>query len=135
MHPYHHALSSAKKHGGDLFDYLEIHEWFDETKKHMPDMRHRALRHHAEGIFWCEERFGTILYNADGKKVLVRSIAEQHIMEDLGWIPTIKDYLTALDDSKITWIYKRGVSKQTLNTLSEDTSDIRFNTNSKTITD
>ena len=135
MHPYHHALSSTKKHGGQYLDYLAIHEWFDETKKHMPDMRHRALRHHAEGIFWCEERFGTILYNTDGKKVLVRAIAEQHIMEDLGWIPTIKDYLTALDDSKITWIYKRGVSKQTLNTLSEDTSDIRFNTNSKTITD
>jgi len=135
MHPYHHAMSSAKKHGGDLLDYLSIHEWFDETKKHMPDMRHRALRHHAEGIFWCEERFGTIFYNTDGKKVLVRAIAEQHIMEDLGWIPTIKDYLTALDDSKITWIYKRGISKQTLNNLSEDTSDIRFNTNSKTITD
>lgn len=135
MHPYHHAISSAKKHGGHLDDYIAIHEWFDETKKHMPDMRHRALRHHAEGIFWCEERFGTILYNTDGKKVLVRAIAEQHIMEDLGWIPTIKDYLTSLDNSKITWIYKRGVSKQTLNNLSEDTSDIRFNTNSKTITD
>lgn len=135
MHPYHHALSSAKKFGGDYLDYLGIHEWFDVTKKHMPDMRHRALRHHAEGIFWCEEHFGTILYNSDGKKVPIRAIAEQHVMEDLGWIPTIKDYLTALDDSKITWIYKRGVSKQTLNSLTEDTSDIRFNTNSKTITD
>jgi uncharacterized protein DUF6915 len=28
-HPYHHALSSAKKWGGEVSDYLPLHTWFD----------------------------------------------------------------------------------------------------------
>jgi hypothetical protein len=52
-HPLHHAISSQKKWGGSIEDYLPIHNWFDETKAHYPDMRHRTLRHHAEGIFCC----------------------------------------------------------------------------------
>jgi hypothetical protein len=28
-HPYHHALSSAKKWGGEVSDYLPLHAWFD----------------------------------------------------------------------------------------------------------
>src|SRR5688572_24130540 len=57
-HPYHHALSSVKKWGGQVEDYLPIHSWFDETKALLADFRHRALRHHAEGIFLCERFFG-----------------------------------------------------------------------------
>ena len=53
-HPYHHALSSVKKWGGMVEDYLAIHDWFDASKAFLPDFRHRALRHHAEGIFWAE---------------------------------------------------------------------------------
>lgn len=76
-HPYHHAISSAKKFGGVWRDYIDIHNWFDETKAHYPDMRHRTFRHHAEGIFWCEEKFGTVITNSDEKNVPVRFIAEQ----------------------------------------------------------
>ena len=28
-HPYHHALSSVKKWGGEVSDYLPLHSWFD----------------------------------------------------------------------------------------------------------
>jgi hypothetical protein len=28
-HPYHHALSSVKKWGGTVEDYLAVHSWFD----------------------------------------------------------------------------------------------------------
>jgi hypothetical protein len=28
-HPYHHALSSAKKWGGTAEDFLPLHSWFD----------------------------------------------------------------------------------------------------------
>jgi hypothetical protein len=28
-HPYHHSLSSVKKWGGAVDDYLPIHNWFD----------------------------------------------------------------------------------------------------------
>jgi hypothetical protein len=50
-HPYHHSLSSIKKWGGSVFDYLPLHSWFDQSKAIAGDFRHRALRHHAEGIF------------------------------------------------------------------------------------
>lgn len=91
-HPYHHALSSVRKWGGRVEDYLALHEWFDASKAFLADFRHRALRHHAQGIFWCEEVFGPTLTNADGKVVPVRFIGEQHVKEDLGWIPTLPDW-------------------------------------------
>ena len=52
-HPYHHAVRSARLFGGVPEDYLAIHDWFDESKAHLADVRHRALRHHSEGIFLC----------------------------------------------------------------------------------
>jgi hypothetical protein len=50
-HPYHHSLASVKKWGGEVSDYLPLHDWFDQSKSIAGDFRHRALRHHAEGIF------------------------------------------------------------------------------------
>ena len=59
--PWHHAVSSAKKWGGTPDEYLRIHAWFDESKAHHADFRHRALRHHSEGIFLMESIFGPTL--------------------------------------------------------------------------
>jgi hypothetical protein len=28
-HPYHHSLSSMRKWGGEVSDYLSLHSWFD----------------------------------------------------------------------------------------------------------
>lgn len=95
-HPYHHAKSSVRRHGGCVADYLPLHEWFDETKAHMPDPRHRALRHHSEGIFLAVQVFGTTIRNRDGKDVPTRILGEQHVREDLGYIPTVKDWLQHL---------------------------------------
>jgi hypothetical protein len=96
MHPYHHALSSVQRWGGAVEDYLPIHDWFDESKQILADFRHRALRHHAEGIFLCERIFGSTLTNSDGKVVPVRWVGEQHVKEDLGWIPSAQDWLKNL---------------------------------------
>lgn len=120
-HPYHHSISSAKQFGGKWEDYIEIHNWFDETKKHFPDMRHRALRHHCEGIFWCEEKFGVTITNSDGKLVPVRFIGEQHIKEDIGYIPTIKDYLTEMNPAG--WMYKPGEGRKILKEIKEQKLD------------
>ena len=96
MNPYHHALSSAKKYGGRAEDYQAIHDWFDETKAHYADFRHRALRHHSLGIFECEAKFGKYLVNSDNKKVPVRYIGEQHVKEDCGRIPSVQDWLSQI---------------------------------------
>lgn len=93
MKPYYHAVSSARKFGGVADDYVEIHTWFDESKAHMADFRHRALRHHSQGIFECERRFGVTIVNSDLRKVPVRAIGEQHVMEDMGRIPSLQDWL------------------------------------------
>jgi hypothetical protein len=88
-HPLKHAESTARKWGGRPEDYLAIHQWFDESKAFLADFRHRAMRHHAEGIFMCEKFFGVTVTNSDGKQVPVRYIGEQHVREDLGRIPSV----------------------------------------------
>ena len=97
-HPYHHAVSSANRWGGAASDYQAIHDWFDATKAHHGDFRHRALRHHAEGIFLCEQVFGTTFARAsDGKVLPVRWVAEQHVQEDIGRIPAATEWLSRID--------------------------------------
>lgn len=96
MKPWIHAENSAKKWGGTPTDYLKIHDWFDYTKSHFADNRHRALRHHTLGIFEAERVFGATIINSDKKVVSVRDIGEQHVLEDLGFIPTVADYLNHL---------------------------------------
>lgn len=97
MHPYHHALSSVKKWGGHVDDYIEIHHFFDASKQHLADPRHRALRHHTEGIFLCEQIFGKTITLSSGRIIPVRWVGEQHVREDLGWIPTLADWLQCID--------------------------------------
>ncbi len=60
-HPYHQAPSSVKKWGGTAEDYLPLHQWFDESKSITADFHHRALRHHAKGIFMLERFFGATI--------------------------------------------------------------------------
>ena len=105
-HPYHHAMSSARKWGGEPEDYQKIHDWFDESKAHMADFRHRALRHHTEGIFMAERVFGATIVNSAGRVVPVRYIGEQHVKEDLGRIPTVADWLSNIKTEG--WMLGRG---------------------------
>lgn len=94
-HPYH-SLSSAKKWGGRAEDYQRIHDWFDESKKIIGDFRHRALRHHAEGIFMAETIFGLTITLSTGRVIPTRWVGEQHVQEDLGRIPSFADWAKAI---------------------------------------
>jgi hypothetical protein len=40
-----HAKSSAKKYGGKMEDYLDIHEFMDSSKLATPSNQHRVLTH------------------------------------------------------------------------------------------
>ena len=93
MKPYLHAERSAKKWGGNPEDYLAIHDFIDSSKAHFPDVRHRALLHSSFGIYITEMIFGTCIINSANKRIQVRDIAEDHVLEDLGFIPTVQDYL------------------------------------------
>lgn len=97
MKPFIHAKNSVRKHGGRLEDYQAIHDFIDSSKAAVPDMRHRVVLHSAFGAFIVERVFGTTMTNADGKVFSPRDIAEEHIIEDLGRIPTLQDYLDHMD--------------------------------------
>jgi hypothetical protein len=100
-HPYHHAESSARKYGGKPEDYLEIHSWFDASKAYMAHYTHRALRHHAQGIFECERLFGVTITNSDGRKIPVRFIGEQHCREDCGGrVPSLEDWFSCIQPER-----------------------------------
>jgi hypothetical protein len=92
-HPIQHADKSVQIWGGRREDYAPIHHWLDATKETFADYRHRALRHHSQGIFEAERVFGVSIKNSDGREVPVRYICEQHIKEDCGGIiPTVADW-------------------------------------------
>lgn len=92
-HPMFHAETSVKLWGGKIDDYLAIHSWLDATKETFCDFRHRALRHHSQGIFEAERVFGISITNSAGKGVPVRYVCEQHIKEDCGGrVPSVSDW-------------------------------------------
>jgi hypothetical protein len=93
MKPHLHAKNSAKKYGGVPEDYQEVHDFFDSSKAAVPDVRHRAILHSAFGIFLLERVFGITITNSEGKKVSVRDLGEDHVLEDLGFIPTMERWL------------------------------------------
>lgn len=109
MKPYIHALNSVKRYGGKWEDYIEIHDFFDSTKAAYANVKHRAILHSTFGIFIVERIFGTILTNSDGKQVSVRDIAEDHVVEDIGFIPTIEKWLKDLPIED--WMTARGQHK------------------------
>lgn len=81
-----HGNSNAKQmihSSGEVAEYLV---------NDAPD-RHRALRHHSQGIFEAERVFGRTITNSDGRVVPVRYIGEQHVKEDCGGrIPSVQDW-------------------------------------------
>lgn len=89
-HPFHHAVSSVKRFGGQADDYLTLHAWFDATKAHIADARHRCLRHQSLGIFIAEQKFGVTLENSSRNAVPTRAVAEQHVQEDFSFIPSVQ---------------------------------------------
>jgi hypothetical protein len=93
MKPHLHAKISVKTHGGKLEDYMAIHEFIDHSKSSVADVRHRAMLHSAWGIYLVGQVFGELMTNSDGKLIAVRDIAEEHVLQDLGFIPTMQDWL------------------------------------------
>jgi hypothetical protein len=111
MNPTEHARLSVKAHGGHIDDYLHIHEWFDSSKAHVPDMRHRAMFHHSWGIYQAQEKFGIYLtVESTGDIVAVRDIGEEHVLQDMGRIPTLQDYLQTMP--MLDWLGGRVKSRR-----------------------
>lgn len=93
-------MSAARKWGGEPATYLPIEEWIDSSKQVIGDVRHRSVYHHTLGVWLCQEIFGRTLAvpRAGGAivQIPVRMIAERHILEDLGWLPSPADYIKGM---------------------------------------
>ena len=124
MKPYIHAKNSVKKYGGAIEDYLEIHSFMDSSKAHIADVRHRAIFHHSFGIFIAEKVFGTYITNSEKKVVQVRDIAEDHVIEDLGFIPTVADYINNMNCPDWMGGLKKSKRKISYDQLEEDNDSI-----------
>lgn len=114
MNSYYHAQSSARKWGGSPEEYLRIHDFIDSSKQTIGDFRHRAMYHHTLGVYLVEKIFGPTLQVAKGMKVVrvpTRLVAERHIIEDLGRLPSPQDYLEYMTPAP--WM--SGAQRKTVN--------------------
>lgn len=96
MKPYIHAKLSAKKYGGEPEDYMDIHNFMDSSKAALADVRHRAVLHSAFGVYIVEHVFGYTRQNSAGRVYSIRDIAEEHVIQDLGFIPTLENWLSGI---------------------------------------
>jgi hypothetical protein len=101
MTPIDHARLSKRDFGGREEAYLPIHEFLDQTKFHMTEWPHRMFLHNPLGIALCEQVFGITIDNGAGNHIPVREIARRHIMEDLGKVPTLKEWADAMQSGKM----------------------------------
>ena len=80
------------------------------TRHVIPDVQQavfpQPVRHHSAGIFMLEEAFGTTIMLSTGRVLPVRFIGEQHVLEDLGRIPTVQDWLGKIQPEP--WMLGRG---------------------------
>jgi hypothetical protein len=97
MKPFIHAQITKHKYGGKVEDYIAIHNFIDSPKIAYPNIKHRAILHNSFGCYLVEQIFGITLVNSDNRTVSTRDIAEQHIIDDLGYIPTVEDWLENLE--------------------------------------
>lgn len=97
MHPYDHARSSARTHGGQWQDYFALHSWFDASKSVLCRFTHRALRHHREGVQEATTIFGPWVRNSDGAGIDTATLGLQHLAEDCPNPVDAKDWLIGFD--------------------------------------
>lgn len=97
MKPFLHGRIHAKKYGGVPEDYADIDDFIDSSKIAFPDIRHRAILHSSFGCYLVEQMFGRTRSNSAGIEYSPRDIAEDHIQQDLGFIPTVENYLENME--------------------------------------
>lgn len=106
MKPLQHAQISAKTYGGEWSDYIHIHSFLDSSKATSAHFKHRFLLHHAEGIELTVYIFGEAVNNSEGCKILTRQLLTDHLIEDVGRVVTIEDWIRDLMPKQDSSFYK-----------------------------
>lgn len=107
----HNFLDSSKAHYADMRHRAIFHNSMGPYVAELIfGIPHREIDEAAERFGWSEEEKAAVFQlvalsktsavtsfkNSDGKTIQVRDIAEDHIMEDLGRIPAVSEYLDLL---------------------------------------
>lgn len=95
-HYHYHSISSANAFGGNPEDYHKLHQWLDRGRVGTDKILHRMLAHHTQGIADAVALFGDTITNSKGRNVPTSLLASQHVMEDLGFVPTLDHYIELL---------------------------------------
>lgn len=84
-----HTEHCVNRWAGDKNSYEPIHMFLDLTKIYVSDWRHRLLLHNTLGVCLVDHIFKE---DIQGKnyKVSPRTVAEHHILEDLGAVPSTR---------------------------------------------
>lgn len=94
MNIWDHSRLSVRKFGGKEENYYAIHKFLDSSKLFYFHVKHRLLLHHLLGVDWTVQKFGDCLTNSEGRVLLVRDIAAEHLKEDhSGRVPSLHDWL------------------------------------------
>ena len=118
LNSFYHARSAARKWGGTADDYIQVEELIDSSKQFIGDARHRALFHNTYGVWLCQRVFGRVISVEKENGIVevpVRLVAEQHILEDLGWLPSPNDYFKSMPLE--TWMSGSAFKDQALSAL------------------
>lgn len=95
-HYHYHSVSSVNSFGGAPEDYHELHRWMDRSRSGTDKLLHRMLAHHTQGIQDAVALFGDTITNSKGRQVPTSLLAHQHVVEDLGFVPTLDHYIELL---------------------------------------
>lgn len=107
-----HAQITTKTYGGCWTDYIEVHSFLDSSKATCAHFKHRFLLHHAEGIELGVRVFGEAISNSEGREVATRKILTEHLIEDVGKMVTVEDWMQSLLPDSDGSFYKQLAKKR-----------------------
>jgi hypothetical protein len=93
---YIHAVSSHRRFGGELAQHIAVHDWFDRSKEAYANFRHRAIRHNDYGVHLAGRVFSGDWVDAG----VLSKVAERHVVEDLGHVPTLGAWFGAISPNR-----------------------------------
>jgi hypothetical protein len=102
MKPFQHAKSTVKRYGGHWSDYVHLHTMIDSSKAGFAGTPHRALLHNELGVALARKKFGATVVNSDGVSVPVAAVIEDHLIEDVGFVPSLDDWLRHMSPGPLT---------------------------------
>ena len=96
MKPLRHCRIAAARYGGVWSDYIVAHTFFDRTKAAFTAHGHRMFLHSDWAVAIAPGILGETLRNSDGVVLPMTQIASDHMVEDVGRVPGVSEWLERL---------------------------------------